>query len=234
VLKGVFDTVTLRCCTLDPGTAIDTAGTLGKAVDGRTLAPSHLFIEAEINQLVIDRCILGPIATRVKGEVQTIEAADSIIQALGTNLAINLTSGQIQLSRCSVLGQALLHRLYASECILDDKITVENTQDGCVRFSAWSTGSILPRQYESVQIAPGAPLFTSRNFGQPGYCQLQASVDSAIIDGAAGASISAGAQNGSEMGAYSRDKNPIKERSLLIKYQEFMPLGLVPVIIYVT
>ena len=36
------------------------------------------------------------------------------------------------------------------------------------------------------------------------------------------------------MGAYARDKNPIKERSLLIKYQEFMPLGLVPVIIYVT
>lgn len=234
VLKGVFDTVTLRCCTLDPGTQVDSAGTLGKAVDGRSLVPSHLFIEAEINQLIIDRCILGPIATRLKGEVQTVEAGDSIIQGLGTNLAINLTSGQVQLSRCSVLGQALLHRLYASECILDDKITVENTQDGCVRFSAWSTGSILPRQYESVQIAPGAPLFTTRNFGQPGYCQLQASVDSAIIDGAAGASISAGAQNGSEMGAYSRDKNPIKERSLLIKYQEFMPLGLAPVIVYVT
>jgi hypothetical protein len=234
VLKGIFDTVTLRCCTLDPGTAVDTAGTLGKAVDGRSLAPAHLWIEAEINQLIIDRCILGPIATRVKGEIQTVEATDSIIQSLGTNLAFNLTSGQVQLSRCSVLGQALLHRLYVSECILDDKITVENTQDGCVRFSAWSTGSVLPRQYESVQIAPGAPLFTSRNFGQPGYCQLQASVDSAIVDGAAGATISAGAQNGSEMGAYARDKNPIKERSLLIKYQEFMPLGLAPVIIYVT
>jgi hypothetical protein len=234
VLKGIFKTVTLRCCTLDPGTAVDAAGTLAKAVDGRDLAPCHLWIEAEINQLVIDRCIMGPIQTRLQGEIQTLEATDSIVQALGTGLAINLTAGQVQLSRCSVLGLATMHRLYASECILDDKVTVENVQDGCVRFSAWSTGSVLPRQYESVQIAPGAPLFTSRNFGQPGYCQLQAGVDNAILAGAPGATISAGAQDGSEMGAYARDKNPIKERSLLIKYQEFMPLGLVPVIIYVT
>jgi len=46
--------------------------------------------------------------------------------------------------------------------------------------------------------------------------------------------ISAGAEDGSEMGAFARDKNPIKERGLLIKYQEFMPAGLVPVIVYVT
>jgi hypothetical protein len=234
VLKGIFETVTLRCCTFDPGSAVDVAGTLAKAVDGRDLVPCHLWIEAEINKLIIDRCILGPIGTRSKGEIQTLTATDSIVQALGTNLAVNLTDGQVQLSRCSILGTAKMHRLYASECILDDQVTVENAQDGCVRFSAWSAGSVLPRQYESVEIDPGAPLFTSRIFGQPAYCQLQAGVDNAIISGAPGASISAGAQDGSEMGAYARDKNPIKERSLLIKYQEFMPLGLVPVIIYVT
>ena len=239
VLKGTFGSVTLRCCTFDPGTAVDTAGTWAKAIDGRDLISCHLWIEAEIEQLIIDRSILGPIQTRAKGEVQTLTATDSIVQALGSDFAINLTSGQTQLSRCSVLGPAKVHRLYASECILDDEVTVENIQDGCVRFSAWSTGSTLPRQYESVQIAPGAPLFTSRDFGQPGYCQLLESVDNAIIPSVppvagAATSISAGAQDGSEMGAYARDKNPIKQRSLLIKYQEFMPLGLVPVVINVT
>ncbi|SRR6266436_627884 len=235
ILKGIFETVTLRCCTLDPGTAVDGVGTLAKAVDGRDLVPCHLWIEAEINQLIVDRCILGPIQTRAKGEIQTLAATDSIVQALlAIDHTVNLTDGKVQLSRCSILGPAKMHRLYASECILDDKVTVEDVQDGCVRFSAWSTGSVLPRQYESVQIDPGAPLFTSRNFGQPGYCQLQAGVDNAVMSGAPGASISAGAQDGSEMGAYARDKNPIKERSLLIKYQEFMPLGLAPVVIYVT
>jgi hypothetical protein len=236
VLKGTFATVTLRCCTFDPGTAVGAAGTLAKAVDGRDLAPCHLWIEAEIDQLIIDRCILGPVATRSNGEIiQTLQATDSIIQALGTGLAVTLTAGTVKLARCSILGQAKMHRLYASECILDDNVTVENVQDGCVRFSALSQGSIVPRQYESVQIPPGAPLFTSRNFGQPGYCQLQAGVDNAIVPPVPpGASISAGAQDGSEMGVYARNKNPIKERSISIKYQEFMPLGLVPVIIYVT
>ena len=127
-----------------------------------------------------------------------------------------------------------MHRLYASDSILDDVTTVENYQDGCVRFTAWATGSILPRPYESVEIAPRSPLFTSRVFGDAGYAQLIQGVDSAILSGAVGATISAGAEDGSEMGAFSREKNPIKERSLEIKYEEFMPLGMIPVIIYVT
>ena len=36
------------------------------------------------------------------------------------------------------------------------------------------------------------------------------------------------------MGAYARDKNPIRARALLLKLQEYMPAGLVPVIVDVT
>jgi len=150
------------------------------------------------------------------------------------DLTLAFDNGIANLSRCTLLGPAYVHRLEASECILDDIVVVENTQDGCVRFSAWSAGSVIPRQYESVQIPAGAPLFTSRVFGQPGYCQLLESVDDEILSGANGATISAGAQNGSEMGAFASEGNPIKERSLLLKYNEFMPLGLNPVIIHVT
>jgi hypothetical protein len=149
-------------------------------------------------------------------------------------LAIEMSTGLANISRCTILGPANLHRLEASECILDDIVTVINTQDGCVRFSAYSSGSVIPRKYESVEVAPTASLFTTREFGQPAYAQLLANVDSAIITGARNATISMGAEDGSEMGAYARDKNPIKERSILIKYQEYMPLGLVPVIIDVT
>ncbi len=111
---------------------------------------------------------------------------------------------------------------------------VEDMQHGCVRFSAWSSGSVLPRQYESVEVTPQSPIFTARVFAQPGYAQLLSNADRAILTGAAGATISAGAQNGSEMGAFAGEKNPIKVRSLLIKYEEFMPLGLAPVLIDVT
>jgi len=150
------------------------------------------------------------------------------------DLALAFDNGLVDVSRSTVMGQAYIHRLEASECILDDFFAVENTQDGCLRFSAFAQGSVVPRQYECVQIAPGAPLFTSRAFGQPGYGQLLDSVDNTIITGAVGATISEGAQDGSEMGAFAGQANPIKERSLLVKYQEYMPLGLNPVIIHAT
>ena len=90
-----------------------------------------------------------------------------------------------------------------------------------------------------MTIAPGASLFTSTDFGQPGYGQLLPTVDAAILPAAGPATpavptIAAGAQDGSEMGAFARDMNPIKVRGLLIKYQEYMPAGLVPVLVYVT
>ena len=149
-----------------------------------------------------------------------------------STLALN--DGEVDLSRCTLLGPAYVHRLSAGECILDDIVLVDDAQHSCVRFSAWAAGSVLPRQYESVSLAPKSPLFTADRFGQPGYAQLLSSVDNAIVSGTTGATISAGAQDGSEMGVFAREKNPIKERSLLIKYEEFMPLGLTPVIIYVT
>jgi hypothetical protein len=68
-------------------------------------------------------------------------------------------------------------------------------------------------------------LFASTDFGKADYARLLPSVD---------ARIGAGAEDDSEMGVFSREKNPIKERSLLIKYQEFLPIGVNPVLIYVT
>lgn len=157
--------------------------------------------------------------------------------------ALAADDGPVSLSRCTLLGPAYLHRLSASECILNDIVVVDDAQHGCIRFSAWSTGSLLPRQYESVEIAPQSSLFTSSVFGDPGYAQLVSNVDSAIVANAMGITgqaqgaaptISQGAQDGSEMGAFAGEKNPIKEQSIGIKYHEYMPLGLVPILIHVT
>lgn len=155
------------------------------------------------------------------------------------DLALGFADGVVGLSRCTVLGEIVAHRFSASESILQQLAQVDDTQDGCVRFSAWADGSTLPRKYESVRIAQAAPLFTSADFGQPGYCQLLPLADNAILPqtpptGEPQNTISEGAADGSEMGAYARDKNPIKARALLIKFEEFMPAGLIPVPINVT
>jgi hypothetical protein len=80
-----------------------------------------------------------------------------------------------------------------------------------------------------VTIAPAAPLFRDQAFGRPHYAWLRSNVDEAIVTGRDGASIMAGAENGSEMGAFCREKIPLKRRGLAQKFAEFMPIGQVPV-----
>jgi hypothetical protein len=161
---------------------------------------------------------------RLLEDAYPVELADS---------AIATADGETSLTRTTVLGRLHVHRLMASECILDDLAVAEDSQRGCVRFSAWVTRSVLPKRYECVEIPRAAPIFTSRIFGNPGYAQLSLDSAAAIV-APAGGSILEGAQNGSEMGAFYAEKNAIKERSLSIKLEEYMPLWLAPVPVYVT
>ncbi len=153
--------------------------------------------------------------------------------ALGV-AAIAVAVATVRLDRVTVLGRTAVHRLWASDTILRDFAAVDDTQDGCVRFSAYAAGSSIPRQYLSARIPAGAPIFTSDAYGHPGYAQVLDTADAAITGGAAHASINAGADNGSQLGAFCSDRAPVKEQGLLIKYAEYMPLGLTPVIVHVT
>lgn len=147
-----------------------------------------------------------------------------------------IASGDADLSlvRSTCLGAVYAHRISASESILAGYSRSVDPQSGCVRFSAYVAGSQLHQPYESVAIRESAAIFVSRRFGDPGYAQLARLADQEIVSGEPGATILAGAQNGSEMGAFARELNPIKERGLRIKLNEYMPIGLTPVLIYVT
>ncbi len=152
--------------------------------------------------------------------------------ALGVG-ALAVADATVQLCRVTVMGRLTAHRLWASDSILSDLAAIDDVQVGQVRFSACAQGSVVPGQYESATIAPGTALFTSVSYGRPGYAQLLETADRSLVDGAV-ASISTGAETGSEMGAFSADLNPLKEQGLLAKFAEYMPLGLTPVIIHVT
>ncbi|HEY2616224.1 MAG TPA: hypothetical protein VGI78_02695 [Acetobacteraceae bacterium] len=153
--------------------------------------------------------------------------------------SLAFADGTLSLSRCTVMGRIVAHRFSASECILQELTLVDDTQDGCLRFTAYAQGSTVPRQYECVMIPQSAPVFTSIDFGQPGYAQLLPTADLQRLPQPTKSTtppntISAGAADGSEMGAYARDKKPIRAQALLLKLQEYMPANLVPVIINVT
>ena len=157
------------------------------------------------------------------------------------DLALGFSEGTVSLSRCTVLGPTYTHRLEASECILDDVATVEDPQHGCVRFTAYAIGSTLHQPYRSVQVTPRATLFQTRAFGQPEYARLRSDADSRILTPGTGGSgcdmgaqitpgsILSGAQNGSEMGVYCLEAVALKRRGLALKFEEYAPLGQLPV-----
>lgn len=234
VVDGDFDQVTIRCCTFDPGNWDAAAAAWRTAADGRALVPTRLIIKGNVRLLEVERSLLGPIGLAAGATLGDIALCDSAVQAHGNEPALDLAQGTVRLRRVTLLGTANIHRLDASDAILAGGVTVEDTQHGCLRFSAWTRGSVLPRPYECVMIDPHAFLFSGSEFGQPEYVQLHEGADFAIRAGAPGRTISGGAEDGSEMGVFCREQVPAKKHSLLLKLQEFLPLWQTPVLIYTT
>ena len=196
---------------------------LNALVTGPSLYNPGLFATVALSPDV--RALAASLSQPAGAELQKLNRSlldEAFPMALGL-AALAVEGATTVLNRVTVLGRLTASRLQASDSILTDYVAVDDTQDGCVRFSAWVTGSRIPRQYESVPIAAQAPLFTSVDYGDPGYGQLLET-----------ATITTGAETGSEMGAFSSGLAPIKEQGLLIKYAEYMPLGLTPVIVHVT
>ena len=217
VLRGDYERVTIRYCSLDPG---------GPDSDGNAIPPVPLRIEGRVRELLIERSIVGPIRTQGQGLVQTLTLTDAIVQSLDPVVpAIVLGDGIVVLRRVTVLGMVDIHRLDASEALITGGVDVTDTQAGCFRFSAAPADSRLPRPYESHVLVDVDHIFTSRRFGHPGFVQLSQSAPE---------ELQRGAENGSEIGAFSGLLNPIKLDGLRVKVDEYLPFGLIPIYLTAT
>jgi hypothetical protein len=220
ILRGDYEKVTICHATFDPGGVND--------VKGNPIRPVPLVIEAKVEKLVVMNCIMGRIFTRDDGVVEDIEICDSILDATDPGVsALELPLGRAEMRRVTVFGGIDVNWLWSSEALITGAVDVTNTQDdGCFRFSAAPISqSRLPRRYESHDLIDAAHIFTSRQFGQPGYAQLSQTAPLELVRGA---------ENGSEIGAFSGLANPIKLDSLRAKVDEYMPFGLIPIFIQET
>jgi hypothetical protein len=215
ILRGDYEEVVIRHTTFDPGGSED--------VEGNPIWPVPLIIEAHIETLIVENSILHRLVTRNDGVVEKLIVRDSILDAGDSSqTALRLAQGEVELTGVTVFGQVDVNRLWASEVLITGRVEVTDTQEGCFRFSAAPGNSRLPRPYQVYPLADTAHIFTSRRFGQPGYGQLSST---------APLEIQRGAENGSEMGAFSSLLNPIKLDSLRAKVEEYMPFGLIPIFI---
>jgi hypothetical protein len=226
-LLGDYKLVTLRHMTLDPG-GVDAAG--------NPIRPVPLSIRGNVEKLVIENSIVGPIRVDGAGELTNLEIRDSIVDGRESAApVISVPAGRVTTLRVTVFGEVAVEVLDASETLITGFTSVTNTQKGCFRFSAVierldplnpaSPHSRVPHPYESYFVPDFDGTFTSRVFGQPGFAQL---AESAPLF------LQRGAENGSEIGAFSSLLNPIKLDSLRAKVDEFAPFGLLPVYVFET
>jgi hypothetical protein len=151
----------------------------------------------------------------------------------GNNMQAELSAQGVHLERVTVFGRVRCDVLDASEVLLDDLTFVEDQQAGCIRFSRYERGSVLPRRYECVPSDQQAsacppqarclpPLFNSRRFARPDYAQLAAACPQEILTAS---------EEGAEVGAFASALNTVRLKNLEIKLQEFLPVGLSALVI---
>jgi hypothetical protein len=102
-----------------------------------------------------------------------------------------------------------------------------NNQRGCIKFSYFSgNGDRLPQNHGCVKETEGAKLlFVSEIFGEPAYGQLAHTADFRIRERG---------PNDDAMGAFGFILEAHKWRNIQIRYREFMPIGIRPLLIPVT
>ncbi len=227
----------LTHCTLVPGWALKPHGDPAYPGEPTLLAePSGL-------QVVVNKSILG--GMRVNGQA-TASLLDSIVDAAGASQAAYVAAfdsknnpqpgGALTLNGCTVIGKVYASLLsLVSDCIFLARLSATDQagspppwaaplwaarkQEGCVRFSYLPAGAVTPRQFECVTEKVGVPkpAFYSLRYGDPGYCKLFASTSDCIRRGA---------DDGGEMGAFHFLLAPLRETDLLVRMQEYLPVGL--------
>ena len=232
VSPGSLGRVQLTHCTVVPPTVMGgPGGSITVAVDpGGTEGYQNSALELDVV-----RSIVGPIVfPDDAGSAPTITATDSIIDAAGGE-AIHASEADATLTNCTLLGSvgtadlAGLRTLSASDVLFTGVVHVERVQSGCTRYCYLTPDTKLVAKRFRCQpdlalanvtdtgLAQAirsrmTPSFTSLTYGDPGYCQLSTSC---------AAELRAGADDGSEMGAFGFLQQPQRDtnlRSLLPEY----------------
>ena len=167
---------------------------------------------------------------------------ESVRPSLAATLGGEGPGPDTMLSRVTLFGPSHVRELVlATETIFGGRAIADRRQAGCVRFSYVAPHSRTPKRFRCqpdlalegvTDPAQKAlirlrmqPVFSSLHYGSPGYAQLSLSCPCAIRTGA---------ENGSEMGAFSELLQPQREGNLRLRLNEYLPFGLEPGLIYVT
>ena len=253
-LNGDLGALRILHSTLVPGRSVE------MEAPGRPSGPSLVVAPTSSNNTALEVQIAFSVvgALRIPSHVKKLWILDSIvdgIEKLGDAPTIAVADADdasgppAHIERSTLFGSSRFLKLeLASESIFTGVVTVDQKQQGCVRFSYVPPTSVTPQNYRcqpALEIAveqesktgPAkdaveaevaqwlAPSFESVDYGRPDFAQLRRTCP---------VQIRAGAEDGSEMGAFCLLKEPQRESNLRIRLDEYLPVGLEAGIVYVT
>jgi hypothetical protein len=253
VLQGGLGGLTLSHCTVAPAEGAqlvvtsdtnsndELAVSVDKSICGTIQAPEHIK-----SLRIIDSIVDSAVDPEQDGYPATALSADNT-PGFGPATTIE---------RSTLFGTVFVREMtLATETIFTENVTAERLQAGCVRYSFVPPGSRAPRRFRcqpdlesTAQIDKAQkdldreltdtekdaikaevegrlyPSFTSTDYGDPGYGQLSTVCPE---------EIRIGAENGSEMGAFSHLKQPQRETNLRVNLNEYLRFGMEAGIFYV-
>lgn len=180
--------------------------------------------------------------TTAERDVPVIDAVSCLFKKL------EAARGLVRLEYVTVLDTLLAERLQASDSILLPPLRKDTVDDdvpaaGCIRFSRlfhippppapndpgllndpiWvSQGTRSALRCHAASCTTVPVLFWKDAFGEPGCGVLHPDCDSAI---------QSGAEDGGELGAHHTDRHVLRQRAVLDKLREFLPVGMEAVLI---
>lgn len=251
IARAALHSIEIVGCTLDPGGSRELdgtpEGTRAPIQTSMRLREPYGFSSADeeeaFNQtpeIIIQRAITGPLFIDTG---YTLFLTDSIIDAgsgvnedpLTSSFAISgagvdpsiLWGPPTQVNGITVFGRMRVENIDGRGGIWVHTLEAFNNQRGCIKFSYFSgNGDRLPQNHGCVKGTEGAKLlFVSEIFGDPVYGQLPHTTDFRIRERG---------PNDDAMGAFGFIMEAHKWRNIQIRYREFMPIGIRPLLIPVT
>jgi hypothetical protein len=245
IARAALNSLEIISCTLDPAGYKSIHGDRQPSFVSMKLDDSYGFKKAkeesafdQIPKIVVQKSITGPLLIDTE---YTLDLADSIVDAgQGVDdhvdkFALSSAAGDpatgwgppTHVSGVTIFGRMRVDWIRGAGGIWVHALEAHDNQKGCIKFSYFSgeAADRLPQNHGCVK-GTSAPLqFRSEVFGEPAYGQLTQSTDNRIQERG---------PHDDAMGAFGFMMEAHKWRNLQIRFREFMPVGVRPLLISVT
>jgi hypothetical protein len=244
IAKAALNSLEIVECTLHPGGHRKLDGTRAPIRQSLDLRESYGFTDSdeeeafeETPEVILQRTVAGPLLI---DSGYHLSLTDSIIDAgkgigddpqngFAVSGATDPTGGwgpPTEVNGITVFGRMRVESINGRGGIWVHALEVLDNQKGCIRYSYFSgEGDRLPQNLGCVVGTEARLRFVGEIFGEPTYGQLAHTTDFRIRERG---------PKDDAMGAFGFLLEAHKWRNLQIRYREFMPVGVKPLLVPVT